>query len=82
MGLIRKVLLLVLLGLMVAGGAWADRGHGGGRGGGHMGGYVGGHGHGHGNGHGHGYYRGGVGVLIDPFWGPWYYPSPYYYSPA
>ena len=74
---IGRASLVFLLGLMVASGAWADRGHGGGHGG-----YLGGHGYGHG--HGHGYYRGGVGVgvLIDPFWGPWYYPSPYYYPPV
>ena len=30
-------------------------------------------------GHYHG--RVGVGVVIGPYWGPWYYPPPYYYPP-
>ena len=30
-----------------------------------------------------GHYHGhvGVGVVIGPYWGPWYYPPPYYYPP-
>ena len=31
-------------------------------------------------GHYHG--RVGVGVVIGPYWGPWYYPPPYYYPPV
>ncbi len=30
-----------------------------------------------------GHYHGsvGVGVVVGPYWGPWYYPPPYYYYP-
>ena len=31
--------------------------------------------------HGHSRYRGSVGVVIGPYWGPWYYPPPQYYYP-
>ena len=31
------------------------------------------------HGHGHGHF--GVGVVVDPFWFPPYYPGPYYYPP-
>lgn len=68
---IGRILALFVLGLSLAGNAWADRGHGHGYGG-------------HGYGHDHGHFRGNVrfGVNIDPFWGwPFYYPSPYYYPP-
>jgi hypothetical protein len=33
-------------------------------------------------GHGHGHVHFGVGVVIGPYWGPWFYPPPpYYYYP-
>lgn len=31
--------------------------------------------------HGRFGYRGSVGVVIGPYWGPWYYPPPQYYYP-
>ena len=31
------------------------------------------------HGHGHGHVR--LGVVIGPYWGPWYYPPAYYYPP-
>ncbi len=37
--------------------------------------------------HGHGHAHGGVAIVLDPFWGPWYYPPghhpyPPYYPPV
>lgn len=73
----KKILIVVtallVLGMVGAGEAFADRGHG--RPGGH-----GGHG-----GHGWGGSRVGIGVSFGvPLWSPWYYPPPYYpaYYPA
>lgn len=68
---IGRIFAIFLLGLLLAGGAWADRGH------------ARGYSHGHGHTYSHGHYRGDIrfGVAIDPFW-PYYYPAPYYYPPV
>ena len=29
-----------------------------------------------------GHYHGHVGVIVGPYWGPWYSPAPYYYPPV
>jgi len=74
--------VVILLGSLLTGLAWAHDGHGGGYyGGGHYGGYYGGHFHGYGGFYG----RPSVGFYFGPGFGwPYYYPYyPYYpYSPA
>lgn len=61
--------LLLLLGESAT--AWAAHGYGHGRG----------YGHGYGHGQGYGHVRLYGGIVIDPFFGPWYPPSAYYYPP-
>ena len=62
-------------------------GHGSAQNGGHYSGNYGGHGYYGGRGYygGHGYYGGyygtRVGIYVGPGFGPWYYPSPFYYNP-